>query len=90
MAAVGGSVYRVTIDDGGIRTTHDVRLTPEHIAKYAPGAGPGRLVRVAVEFLLEQEEREQIEPRFELPAIEQRHAGFVRAIQQRLGTGGAP
>src|SRR5690606_3867315 len=50
--ATGASTYRVTVEEHGSRTEHEVTMTPEDIARYAPGIGPDRLLTASFEFLL--------------------------------------
>ena len=83
-AHVSGSTYRVTVQEGGSRTTHDVIVTPQHVERYAPGATPERLLEASFEFLLEREPKEAILPRFDLPVIERYFPEYARTIRGRL------
>ena len=78
----GGSVYRVVVTQGRSTTTHDVTVTPEDVARYAPGATPERLVEVSFEFLLEREPASSILSRFALPVIERYFPEYPRVIRQ--------
>lgn len=76
--------YRVTVNEGVTTTTHDVTLTPAELAKYAPNATAGALLRACFEFLLEREPKESILPRFAVSDIERYFPDFVSKIRSRL------
>ena len=80
----GGSVYRVLVMHGRDKTTHDVTVTPEDIARYAPGATPERLLEASFEFLLEREPASSILSQFALPVIERYFPEYPRVIRQRV------
>ena len=80
-AHITGSTYRVTVDEGGDRTTHEVTVTPQHIERYAPGTTPERLLEASFEFLLEREPKEAIMARFDLPVIERYFPEYARTIR---------
>lgn len=82
--AVGESTYRVTVNEGGSRTVHEVTVTAEHVARYAPGATAARLLEVSFEFLLEREPKESILSRFELPTIERYFPEYPGKIREQL------
>ena len=48
--SLGGAVYRVVVTQGRSTTTHEVTVTPEHLARYAPGSTPERLLEASFEF----------------------------------------
>ena len=77
----GDTVYRVTVQDGTTRTTHDVTVTPEDVTRYAPGAPPERLLEASFEFLLEREPAGAILSRFALPVIERYFPEYPRVIR---------
>ena len=77
----GDTVYRVTVQDGKTRTTHDVTVTPEDVTRYAPGATPARLLEASFEFLLEREPASAILSRFALPVIERYFPEYPRVIR---------
>ena len=79
-----GSIYEVAIEEGRTRTTHDVTVSPEHIARYAPGASAEDLLRASFEFLLEREPKESILRSFALPVIERYFPEYARTIHDRL------
>ena len=87
VTAAGPSAYRVTVQDGGSRTEHEVTVTPEDVARYAPGVGPERLLTASFEFLLEREPKESILPRFALPVIERYFPEYARVIGGMVGGG---
>jgi hypothetical protein len=78
------SVYRVTVDEGGSRTVHDVTATPADLERYAPGVGAERLVKASFEFLLKREPKESILTRFGLPVIERYFPEYPRRIAEKL------
>ena len=84
VAQLNGSTYRVTVEEGGSRTSHDVTVTPQDIERYAPGTTAERLLEASFEFLLEREPKDAIMARFELPVIERYFPEYARAIRGRL------
>lgn len=82
--ALGGPKYRVSVEEGGTRTEHEVTVTAADVARYAPGVSPGRLLEASFEFLLEREPKESILTRFELPVIERYFGDYPREIRRRL------
>jgi hypothetical protein len=79
-----GATYRVAITQGRTETTHEVTVTPEDVARYAPGATPERLLEASFEFLLEREPASSILSRFALPVIERYFPEYPRLIRQLL------
>ena len=84
VASSGGSVYRVVVSQGKDKTTHDVTVTPEDVARYAPGATPERLLEASFEFLLEREPASSILSRFALPVIERYFPEYPRVIREMV------
>lgn len=82
--ALGGSRYRVTVEEGGTRTEHEVTVAPADVERYAPGAAPERLLEASFEFLLEREPKESILRRFALPVIEKYFSEYPGKIRERL------
>lgn len=80
----GASVYRVVVAQGRNKTTHDVTVTPEDVARYAPGSTPERLLEASFEFLLEREPASSILSRFALPVIERYFAEYPKVIRQMV------
>ena len=80
----GGSVYRVLVRQGTHETTHDVTVTPEDVARYAPDATPERLLQASFEFLLEREPASSILSRFALPVIERYFPEYPRVIREMV------
>lgn len=78
------ATFKVTVADGPSRTVHEVTATPQHVARYAPGAAPDALVRASFEFLLVREPQEAILARFELPVIERYFPEYPRVIRTLL------
>jgi hypothetical protein len=81
VASFGGTVYRVVVTQGRNETTHDVTVTPEDVARYAPGSTPERLLEASFEFLLEREPPSSILSRFALPVIERYFPEYPRVIR---------
>ena len=79
-----GTTYRVTVEERGQRTTHDVTVDPRHVERYAPGATPERLLEASFEFLLEREPKEAILSRFDLPVIERYFPEYARTIREQI------
>ena len=82
VAALGGSTYRVTVDEDGSRTIHEVTATADDVTRYAPGVAAETLVERAFAFLLEREPKESILSRFDLPVIERYFPEFPRQIRR--------
>ena len=76
----GGSTYRVTVDERGSVSSHEVTVWPSDVERYAPGATPEELLQASFEFLLEREPKEAILKRFELPVIERYFPEYPAAI----------
>jgi hypothetical protein len=73
--------YRVTVQENGSATQHDVTVTREHVERYAPGATPERLLEASFEFLLAREPKESILRNFELPVIARYFPDYPVAIR---------
>jgi len=84
VAKLAGSKYRVTVDEGGSKTEHEVTVTPADVARYAPGASAERLLVASFEFLLEHESKESILRSFDLPVIERYFPEYARVIAKRV------
>ena len=80
----GGAAYRVVVTQGRGTTTHEVTVTPDDVARYAPGASPERLLEASFEFLLEREPASSILSRFALPVIERYFPEYPRVIGQMV------
>ena len=80
----GGAVYRVVVTQGRNTTTHDVTVTPEDVARYAPDSTPERLLQASFEFLLEREPASSILSRFALPVIERYFPEYPRVIREKI------
>jgi hypothetical protein len=83
IAKLAESRYRVTVGEGGSKTEHEVVVTAEDIARYAPGVSAEALLAASFEFLLEHEPKESILRRFELPVIERYFPEYARVIGTR-------
>jgi len=65
-------------------TSHEVTVTPDDIARYAPGSTPERLLHASFEFLLEREPASSILSRFALPVIERYFPEYPRVISEMV------
>jgi hypothetical protein len=75
------TIYRVTVEERGSQTVHDVTVTPEDVQRYAPsGVSPEQLLEASFKFLLEREPKESILRRFDLPVIERYFPEYSRVI----------
>ena len=79
-----GAVYQVVVTHGRGTTTHEVTVTAEDVARYAPGSTPERLLEASFEFLLEREPASSIMSRFALPVIERYFPEYPRVIGQMV------
>jgi hypothetical protein len=84
VAASGQDVYRVTIEEGESRTTHDVTVTADDVERYALSASVEQLVEASFRFLLEREPKESILSRFPLPVIERYFSDYPVKIREKL------
>ncbi len=82
------SSYQVSVEDArdGSRSNHQVTVTPAHLARYAPGVSPERLLKASFEFLLEREPKESILSRFDLEVIERYFPEYPRQIRATLSS----
>jgi hypothetical protein len=85
---VSEGTFRVRVSDGKSETSHTVTLKD---ADYERLAGrkiePAELVRIAFEFLLENEPKESILGRFDLPLIGRYFPNFESEMRRRLANG---
>ncbi len=86
----GAGEFRVTVRDGGIRTTHHVTASLEERERFGPGAAPAELVRESFRFLLEREPAESILSRFALSEIERYFPEYPEEIRARLRAASPP
>lgn len=84
ITAAGDSRYRVTVEEGATRTVHEVTVTPNDVARYAPGETAERLLKASFEFLLEREPKEAILSRFALPTIERYFPDYPTKLRELL------
>jgi hypothetical protein len=77
--------FRVTVEEGGSRSTHQVTLAGDYYQKLTGGkVPPEQLLRRSFEFLLEHEPKESILGRFELPIIARYFPDYEHEIRKRL------
>lgn len=83
---IGEGDFRVRVIDGETETLHRVTLKPADYQRLTEGkVEPTELVRRSFEFLLENEPKESILPRFDLSMIGRYFPQFEREIKRRLG-----
>ena len=58
---LGGATYRVTVEEGRSRSTHEVTADPRAVERDAPGVPAERLLEASFRFLLDREPKEAIE-----------------------------
>lgn len=83
VSANGADTYRVTVEEGGRCTRHDVIVVADDIERYAPGASVEQLLELSFRFLLEREPKEAILSRFELPLIEQYFPDYPGKMREK-------
>ena len=83
----GDTVYTVTVEQAGDRTTHRVTATPEAVRRYGGGTPAEGLLEESFRFLLEREPQEAILRSFELPVIERYFPEYPDEIRRRMATG---
>jgi hypothetical protein len=59
-------------------------VTPENVARYAPGSTAEELLEASFEFLLEREPASSILARFALPVIERYFPEYPRVINRMV------
>src|SRR5215472_15272437 len=85
---VEGDTFRVTVGEGGGRTTHVVRVEPAYSRQLAGDAVPREdLIRRSFEFLLEREPKEAILRSFDLSVIARYFPEYEAEIARRIGAG---
>ncbi len=84
ISKIGDSKYRVSVEDGGSETEHEVTVTAADVERYAPGTTPEKLLGASFEFLLERESNDSILRRFDLPVIERYFPEYPREIRKRV------
>ena len=80
----GDAKYRVTVEQGTSKTTHEVGVSPIELAKYSSTATGERIVEASFEFLLEREPKESILRSFSLSDIEHYFPEYPKQIRQLL------
>jgi hypothetical protein len=85
VTSLSPSTFRVVVDEGASKSSHEVTVTAADIERYAPGVSAERLLEASFEFLLAREPKESILSRFELPVIERYFPEYPRTIRARLG-----
>ena len=82
---VSEGTFRVRVSDGKRETSHVVTLKPADYQRISSGKlEPPELVRIAFEFLLENEPKESILGRFDLPLIGRYFPNFEAEMRRRL------
>lgn len=82
---IGDGEFKVCVIEGTSETSHRVTLKPADYERIASGkTGPAELVRRSFEFLLENEPKESILPRFDLTVISRYFPAYEREMRRRL------
>jgi hypothetical protein len=82
---ISEGTFRVRVSDGKGETSHTVTLKLADFERIAGGKiEPAELVRMAFEFLLENEPKESILGRFDLPLIGRYFPNFEPEMRRRL------
>jgi len=84
VAKLADSKYRVTVEEDGSKTEHEVTVTAADVARYAPNSTAEALLVASFAFLLEHEPKESILRRFDLPVIERYFPEYARVIGKRV------
>ncbi len=84
MEAMGGTNYRITIDESKTTTVHEVTVTPESLKRYGQGATAEHLLEASFKFLLERESKQSILARFDLSEIERYFPDYITKIRTLL------
>ena len=83
----GEGTFRVRVSDGKRETSHVVTLQPADYQRISCGKlEPTELVRMAFEFLLENEPKEAILGRFDLSLIGRYFPDFEPEMKRRLAS----
>jgi hypothetical protein len=77
---IGNEVYRVTVEQAGSTSTHEVTVSRDEAAKH-PGVATEEFIEASFRFLLDREPREAILRRFELAVISR----YFPEYESRLG-----
>jgi hypothetical protein len=82
---ISEETFRVRVSNGKIETSHTVTLRrPDYERLSGEKVEPGELVRMAFQFLLENEPKESILGRFDLPLIGRYFPNFDAEMKRRL------
>ena len=84
---VEGDSFRVTVDEGGGRTTHLVTVDPAYPGRIAGSVTREEVVRRSFEFLLEREPKEAILRSFALPVIARYFPEYEAELGRRVRAG---
>jgi len=81
----GDGVFRVTVDEGGSRSSHTVRLSAADWQKLTGGAASEKqLILYSFQFLLEREPKESILGEFDLTVISRYFPEYEQAMRRRI------
>ncbi len=82
---VSEGMFRVRVIEGKSETSHTVTLKAADHERITGGkVGPAELVKMSFEFLLENEPKESILARFDLPLIARYFPNFEPEMRRRL------
>jgi hypothetical protein len=83
---ISSEEFQVLVADDRSERSYRVTLQkPDHERIAGEKVEAAELVRLSFEFLLENEPKESILPRFDLPVIGRYFPGYEREIKRRLG-----
>lgn len=84
---VSEGMFRVRVIEGKSETSHVVTLKPADYGRISGGkTAPAELVKMAFEFLLENEPKESILGRFDLTVIGRYFPNFEAEVARRLAS----
>ena len=81
---VSGDTFRVTVNDEGSSTTHEVTCSEATRARLADEASAEALIEESFRFLLEREPKESILRKFEITVIGRYFPEYQDEIRARL------
>jgi hypothetical protein len=80
----GENTYRVTVEEGGSRSRHDVALKEDYYRRLTGGRITAEeLIERSFEFLLARESKESILSSFDLPVIQRYFPDYERTVGSR-------
>lgn len=84
VAEVDERTYRVTVDEDGSTSSHEVTVQTNDLERLGSGASGAELVTASFRFLLDREPKESIMSRFDLSVINRYFPEFPTKIGEYL------